>query len=473
MTVRTRLCPSPSGHSIHLGNLKTGIFNYVFAMQNGGDFLYKLDDTDQKRFIEGADKNILTDLKWAGIVPNEGHLIGGKYGPYKQSERQHIYKKYVDFLLDKGYAYKCYCTEEELNAKREDFLAKNPKNPFKYPGTCRVSKDLDKPYVIRFKAPTDGAIEFNDIVFGKKLFPNKENFDFVIARSEGGYLYNFCCVIDDIEMQITHIIRGSDHIKNYSQQHLLYEAFGATIPKMAHLSMMMNEQNQKLSKRDAAVLVSDYRDRLGYPPSAVVNFLIRFGWAHGDQEILSMQDIIEHFKLENCGKNDGKFNPKKFASIVFSHLKDKTLISDEEYARLLLPFMITRGIENITADQLVGLIPLVRTRSKTLVEAANELEPIYKDTIPDKDVATKILTNDAKGRLNDLCLFLKTVETWSEDNLRTKTQEWLTSCNSNIKDIGQPARVSIYGRTNSPDLFQVMSVLGKDTTLNRISRAIQ
>src|ERR1019366_4295722 len=481
--VRTRIAPSPSsrpadeknpnGYGIHIGNLKTGLVNYLFAMQNGGDFIYRVEDSDAARTTKGADKVILDDLIWSGVKPTEGHLIGGPHKSYLQSERKHIYQKYVNYLLDKNYAYKCYCDSVSLDKQREEALAKDPKNPWKYPGTCRhQTKDFDRPYVVRFKTPTDGAIDFDNIVFGKKSFINKENFDFVIARSDGSFLYNLTVVCDDIDMEISHIIRGADHIKNFSSQYMLYNAFNANIPKMCHLSMMLNEQGLKLSKRDAAVSVCEWKSS-GFSPMALNNYLIRFGWSFGNQELFSMEELISKFKLENCGKVDGRFNLKKFEHINTEHLKSTTLTPDASYAEHLSTFLLSLG-HDLTTEQIIPLIPLVRTRSKTFVEAANELDPILRTEITIDQVAKeKLITEQVKRYLSIYNNLLDTITTWTEDNIRAATSWWLTANNLVLKDIGQPVRLAIVGRTNSPELFQTMAAIGKDRVMKRIADIIK
>lgn len=473
MNVRTRISPSPSGNSIHIGNLKTAIFNYVFAKKHAGVFYYRVEDTDQKRAVDGAAENILRDLRWAGVAPTEGYLIGGPHGPYSQMERLGEYRKYVDHLLEKGFAYRCYCSERELNAKREEASKINPKAPFKYPGTCRnITKDMNKPFVIRFRTPTEGVIEYDDMVFGHRIAPNKENYDFVIARESGVVLYNAACVFDDISHRTTHIIRGADHLKNCPSQIMIYQALGANIPKMAHLTMLLNSEGGKLSKRDNSVSVSDYM-QAGFSPKALCNYLLRFGWSDGNREVFSLEDIVDAFDFDRCGKADGKFDAKKLASIQYSHLKSTSLTPTSEYIRHTIPFLKDNGID-ASYDEIAAAIPIVRERAKTFVDAAKELAPILQrgNIAMDADAAAKFLTSDNKPHLQRLHEFFSSVEEWNVDSLKDKTTSWLTSNNLTIKDVGQLLRVALVGRTQSPELFGVMGILGKDRTLQRIKDAI-
>lgn len=469
--IRVRISPSPSGQSIHIGNLKTALFNYLFAAKNGGVFYYRVENTDQAREVNGAAEVILNDLKWAGIAPTEGHLIGGQYAPYLQSDRIDIYRRYLARFLERGLAYVCRCREDELNRQREEASKTNPKNPWKYPGTCRdANYPLDANGVVRFRSPNDGAIEFDDIVFGKRIIPNKENFDFVIMRGDGSFLYNFACVVDDIEHRTSHIIRGMDHLKNVPYQILMYQAIGADVPRMAHLPMLLNLKGEKLSKRDGSTLVSEYREN-GFAPRALLNILARFGWSCGDQELFSLEEMTDKFRLEDCGRNNGKFDPVKFSAINHAHLKSDTLLPDHIYAHHTLPFLEQRGIKTDVSTTRT-LVPIIRHKCKTFIEAANELDPMLRDNIALDENAKKLITPEAKTKLSDYSKFLSELNDWTEIGIRTHTQIWLDMSNLTIKDIGQPVRASVFGRTQSPDLFKVMSALGKDMTLGRLQNVL-
>lgn len=476
--IRTRIAPSPSSSekTLHLGNCRTALYAYLVAKKAGGQsqYILRIENSDTARNVEGCAEGMLDDLMWLGIPPTEGYGTNNQpYGPYTQLEKLDRYRQMAEYLMERGLAYKCVCSEELLNAQREEAMKRNPKAPFKYPGTCRnLNRDPDKNYVVRFKAPLEGETIHDDLVFGRITYPHHENYDWVILRDNGTALYNFAVVIDDMDMHINYVIRGRDHSGgNTLQQSLFYKAFDANIPKWAHLSMVNNSEGKKLSKRDGAVSIKSVK-ALGYTPQSVINYIAKLGWGHGDKELFSLGELTELFDLKNCGKSDVKFDYKKFSAIAYEHLKSNTLTSDTTYADHLLPFLTAKGID-ICARRLTMLIPLVRTRSKTLLEAANELIPVLQQDITiDPSAAEKILTSEAKVKLSAYHTFLQSINDWTENNLRALTNDWLASQNLTIKDIGQPCRLSLTGRTQSPELFQLMSALGKDKVLNRIGNQL-
>lgn len=471
---RARFCPSPSG-SIHLGNAKTAIFNYLFAQRYNADLLFRIEDTDQARTVAGAADRILDELKWLGISFTMGYGTNNKpAGEYSQSGRLKSYQELAFSLLEKGLAYKCYCSEDELEFLRKEAFERNPKAPFKYPGTCRsIKQDLNKEFIIRFKAPTEGCIEFEDIAFGKRIIPNKENYDFVILRKDGSPLYNWAVVVDDgITDQITHVIRGSDHIKNMPQQLLLLEALGLPKPVYCHLPMLLNNQGAKLSKRDGSVSVSEFR-ALGYAPSAIVNYLIRVGWGYKNQEIFSMSELIEKFSLDAVGKNDAKFDPKKFEAINHAHLKNPELVSNDQYVKSLVPFLSSKGMKEIPHNSIIDALPMIRPRAKTLAEAADMLEPFLTDRLQ-LSITKDAIPSNLQPHINSLFeAFVETPETsWKENHLRTTIQKWLDTHQLLLKDVGAFLRLSLLGRSHSPELFQVMQFLGRDRSLRRLEKSV-
>ena len=479
MTVRTRIAPSPSSSekTLHLGNCRTALFAYLVAKKAGGNsqFILRIEDTDIARNVVGCEQGMLEDLKWLGIAPTEGYGTNNQpFAPYTQLERLPRYRELVEVLLSKGLAYKCVCSEELLNRQREEALARNPKAPFKYPGTCRsLNRDPDKGYVIRFKAPLEGETIHEDMVFGTIRYPHLENYDWIIMRENGIPLYNFSVMADDMDMEITHIIRGRDHSgQNTLIQMLLYKAFGANIPKMAHLPMVNSPDGKsKLSKRDGAVSAKGMREA-GYSPQAVISYLARLGFGYGDKELFTHDELVEAFDLSKCGRNDGRFDPNKFAATNYEFLKSPNLTSTTEYAYHLQPFLTAKGF-NLPQSEIEALVPLTRTRSKTFVEAANELEPLLRPDISmDEAVASKILTPEAKTKLSEYHSFLQNLQAWDENTIRDRTSEWLTRRGWTVKDIGQASRVAITGRTQSPELFQTMAALGKDKTVERIGKAL-
>jgi glutamyl-tRNA synthetase len=473
--IRVRFSPSPTGH-LHIGGVRTALFNWLWARKNNSKLILRVEDTDQKRSTPESKAVIFRDLKWLGLNWDEGEGVGGSFGPYEQMQRLDIYKYYADKLISKGHAYRCYCTEKELDAHRnslaEQRAAGNKGAFFKYPGTCRDRKDNpDKPFVVRFRAPTNGVVEYTDKIFGKMVVPNKENQDFVLMRSDGIPLYNFGAAIDDMTMGITLVARARDHQINTPPQILIYQALEAQHPEFCHMPLMMSATGEKLSKRHGAVSVSEYRNQ-GYTPAAILNYLARFGWGYGNQEIFTIGQLIDAFSWEGCGKNDGRFDAKKFASIQYEHLKTPSLVSDKEYAAHLFTHIEKLGITT-TIDHLTSLIPLTRTRSKTLVEAANELLPIlHKNIAIDPIAKEKFITADTIPDLHDYALLLEAIpqQNWNAQTIREYTTTHLLGRNKELKTISQPIRVCLTGRTNSPDLYDVMVALGKEATIERIMK---
>ncbi len=471
MKPRLRFAPSPSGY-LHIGGVRTALFNWLWARKTGGTFVLRVEDTDQERSSIESVRAILDSLTWLGLNWDEGPEVGGDFGSYFQSERKALYRSVTDQLIERGHAYRCYCTKEELDAQREALKAQNPKAAFVYPGTCRSRKDQpDKPYVIRFKSPTEGATEFHDKVFGLISTPNKSQQDFVLVRTDGYPLYNLAATVDDHEMGITFVGRGRDHIGNTPQQILIYRAMGWEPPQFAHLPMMLNAKGEKLSKRHAAVSTQDYKDR-GYTPAAVLNYLVRFGWSFGDKEIFSLDELVELFDWERVNKSDGKFDEKKFADVAFEHLKRPELTSLERYAASLQPFLAARGLEGVDEALLRQAIPGVRERARTLVDAANDLDFYFREPpTPDEKAVSKFLTPESKPRIAALAAMFEAQGDWSPAALEAAFKAWVEGQGLQLKDVAQPTRVALTGRSASPPLFDVLHVLGRERSLARLRRA--
>jgi glutamyl-tRNA synthetase len=474
--IRVRFAPSPTGY-LHVGGVRTALFNWLWARKNGGTFVLRIEDTDQERSTDESRQMILDALTWVGMDWDEGPGKGGAHGPYTQMERLGLYKEWSEKLIASGHAYRCYCTKEELDAQRKAVQAKDPKAQFKYPGTCRDRKDTpDLPFVVRFKAPTTGSVTYVDKVFGEIVTPNIENQDFVLIRKDGIPLYNFGAVVDDISMGITLVARGRDHMINTPPQILLYEAFGAKVPEFAHLPMINGPDGKKLSKRQppknsdgslVPVTCEDYR-ALGYTADAILNYLVRFGWSHGDQEVFSKKELVSIFGWEACGRGDGKFDPKKFLAISHEHLKSPALTSDDDYVKWVTPFVTARGL--VMNEKVVrAALPLVRERARTLVEAADAFDYFLRDTpVVDEKAAQKFLNAEAAPRLAKLADTLASESSWTKDALDLKTQAFLAAEGIEIKHVAQAARVALSGRGSTPGLFEVMEVLGRDVSLARL-----
>lgn len=475
--MRVRWAPSNTGADVHIGNVRTILYNYLEAKSKGGQTVFRIEDSDTARSKHEYAVAIANTLDWLGLKADDGFLIGGERGPYLQTDKLDRYMSVAKDLVAQGKAYYCYCTQEEMETARAK-LPQKEQAFFRYPGICRDKPvDPSNPhFVIRLKAPTDGFVEWNDSVFGKMRVPNKENLDWVIMRSNGIPLYNFGCVIDDVDQGITHIIRGRDHIINTPPQMLIYQAMGAAIPQMAHLGMILGQDGEKLSKRHASVSISEYR-AAGYTPSGILNYLARLGWGKGNQEIFSMPEMIAAFSINACGKNDSKFDPKKFAAIQYEHLKSQTLTPDTHYVELLFPFLLDQGYRAshegtlYPADKkkILRALPLIRSRAKTLVEAADEMAIFLNDVVvADKQYAD---CGTEKTRSYSLLAAIEMVQEWSADNLRHAVKTWLDQNALSMKDAGAFLRLALTGRERSPELFQVAAVLDRDTTLKRLHEA--
>jgi glutamyl-tRNA synthetase len=469
---RVRFAPSPTGY-LHIGGVRTALFNWLWARKFGGAFVLRIEDTDQERSTEESRRVILDAMKWLELDWDEGPGVGGAYGPYLQMERLPIYREFAEKLIANGRAYRCYCTKEELDAQRAALKEKDPKAMFRYPGTCRDRKDQpDRPFIIRFRAPESGELRYEDLVFGAVTTPNTAQQDFVLVRADGVPLYNFGAVVDDISMAITLVARARDHMVNTPPQIMIYEALGYKPPQFAHLPLMLAQNGDKLSKRHGAVSVEEYKN-LGYPPAGVLNYLVRFGWSHGDEEIFSREDLIQKFDFASVGRSDGKFDPKKFADVVFEHLKRPDLTPVRRYAKMVTPFLAANGIAQPDEAKLLHAIPTVRERARTLKEAADAMDYFFRAPAFDEKAQKKFLTPENAGKLVDLKSILLPVATWDEKNLEAAITGWLTAKNLAIKDIAQPARVSLTGRTVSPGLYEVLAVLGKDESIARLDRGIE
>jgi len=471
-TPRVRFAPSPTGY-LHIGGVRTALFNWLWARKHNGVFILRIEDTDQDRNTEDSRRVIVDALRWLELDWQEGPDVGGPHGPYSQMQRLPIYKEFAERLIDRKRAYRCYCTKEELDAQRAALKARDPKAMFTYPGTCRNRTDQpDKPFVVRFRALDAGSVTYHDLVFGTVTTPNSSQQDFVLVRSDGVPLYNFGAVVDDVTMGITLVSRGRDHMVNTPPQILIYQALGYAPPEFAHLPMMLAPSGEKLSKRHGAVSVDEYRT-LGYPPTGVLNYLVRFGWSHGDEEIFSKEELIKKFDFANVGKADGKFDPKKFADVAFEHLKRPDLTPVARYAKMVEPFLAEIGISNPDQVKLLRAIATIRERARTLREAADAMSYFFRSPVFDEKAKKKFLTPEHASRLGELKGLLAPISTWDEATLESTITAWLASKNLTMKDVAQPARVALTGRSVSPGIYEVLAVLGKEESLARFDHGIE
>ncbi|HEX7668576.1 MAG TPA: glutamate--tRNA ligase [Polyangiaceae bacterium] len=470
MALRVRFAPSPSGY-LHIGGARTALFNWLWARKNGGIFVLRIEDTDQDRSSLDSVRAILDALRWLGLNWDEGPEVEGPHGPYFQSERRARYRDACERLIADGKAYRCDLSKEELDQLRADYKAKNPKGEFVYKGPIRECKDPTKPHVVRFRTPRDGSTDFNDKVFGVVSTPNTEQPDFVLMRSDGFPLYNLGAVVDDHAMEISLVSRGREHIGNTPQQVMLYRALGWEPPDFAHLPLMLSPSGEKLSKRNASVAVHEYQDR-GYTPMGVLNYLARFGWSYGDQELFTREDLVRLFDFDRVGKSDGKFDEKKFADVAFDQLKRPELLGSADYVTAVLPFLAARGIESQDSERLARALPTIRDRAHTLVEAADLLDFYLREPPIVDEAARPLLTPASAEHLEIVRKICAESEPFTAVEVEGRVKAWLEGAGIKMKDVAQPVRVALTGRKASPGLFDVMVVLGRETTLSRLDRAV-
>jgi glutamyl-tRNA synthetase len=464
-TVRTRFAPSPTGY-LHIGGARTALFNYLFARHYGGNFILRIEDTDRERSTPEAIQAILDALTWLKLDWDEG--------PFYQTERYPLYKETVQKLLEQGRAYPCTCTPEELDTKRRQ--AQKEKRKPVYDGTCRPPEGTvptlpqHKPYTIRFRSPQKGSTTVTDAVKGTVVFDNRELDDLIIARSDGTPTYNFCVVVDDVDMGITHIIRGDDHLSNTPRQILLYEALGHTPPQFAHVPLILGTDKARLSKRHGATSVTAYKE-MGYFPDAVINYLVRLGWSHGDQELFSRQELIEKFSLDSVGKSAGVFNPEKFLWVNFQYLKTRPL---PRLAEDVVPFIRAKGW-TVPQDKawLEKVIAPLRERAKTLVELVDAARYFLTDDISmDEKAARKFLTAEMVPPLTQLNETLSGIDDFTEASIEEAFSTVLRESGLSMGQLAQPVRVALTGSTVSPGIHEVIAVLGKERTLCRLKSAL-
>jgi len=477
MSVRVRFAPSPTGY-LHVGGARTALFNYLFAKAQGGTFILRIEDTDAARSTDEAVTAILDSMRWLGLTWDEGPEVGGDYGPYFQSQRREHYAKHAAELREKGRAYLCYCTSEELEERRQKQLARG--EPPRYDRRCRTldAAELKRreaagmPAALRFSAPDKGETAWDDVVRGRVSFQNENLDDFVILRSDGFPTYNFACVVDDHEMAITHVIRGDDHISNTPRQILLDQAYGWTPPQFAHVPMILGPDGTRLSKRHGATSVAAYAE-LGFIPEAMVNFLALLGWSFdGTRELFTLRELEEVFKLERVGSNPAVFNIEKLEWMNGQHLKR---LSDEERTRLAIEFLRGRGHDLSARPEAwrTHLVLAIGDRMKTLMDAERygawafldelALDPVAWDEVREKP--------DSGPRLEALAERLERDSEYSLESLEAGTRGLAKELGIKAGDLMMIARVALTGRKVAPGLFEVMSLLGKDRAVSRLRDA--
>ena len=457
--VRTRFSPSPTG-SLHLGGAHTALFNWLIARHFHGAFILRIEDTDKERSKAEFVAEILDAMQWLGLEWDEG--------PYLQTERLGLYREYIDRLLAKGAAYYCDCSPEDLKVRREAALARGDKP--KYDGRCRSRNLGPGPHtVVRFRGPDTGATRWDDLIKGPIAFDNQELDDLVLLRSDGIPTYNFAVVVDDLSMGITQIIRGEDHIPNTPRQILIYQALGAELPRFAHMPLMLSPDRGKLSKRRGARSVLDYREQ-GFLSLALCNYLARLGWSHGDQEIFTREELIHYFTLEHATTSPGVFDEEKLLWINSQHLK---ALPAADLARELTPFLAKIGINDPDQAYLTRLVPTLSARCRTLVEMAEAARFYFQDPRPyEEKGAKKFLTPANVPILQDVARRLEAMPEFNEAALNQLFHDLAAETGLKMVNLAQPVRLALTGRTASPGLYEIIDILGKSETLQRIATAI-
>ncbi len=457
--VITRFPPSPTGF-LHIGGARTALFNWLFARHHGGKFILRIEDTDVVRSTDEAIKAILDAMEWLELTWDEG--------PFFQTQRLEIYREYLQKLLATGHAYYCECTPADLEERRQAALAAGRKP--KYDGRCRDRELGPGPNrVIRFRCPQVGTTVLNDLIKGPILFDNAELDDLVLQRSDGVPTYNFAVVIDDITMEITHVIRGDDHVPNTPRQILIYQALEVPLPHFAHVPMILGRDRAKLSKRHGATSVMAYQE-MGYLPEALVNYLVRLGWSHGDQEIFSREELIEHYSLENVGTSPAVFDPEKFLWLNAHYLRARR---PESLVPLVRPFLAARKYPDKPADYLAKAIPTLQPRTHTLVEMADAMKfYLVSEITCDPAAAKKHLTPAMIEPFTKLIHSLEKLDGFDEAALEHAFQEVAAAFSLKLGKIAQPVRVALTGQTVSPGIFEIVNVLGKETVLERLRRGL-
>ncbi|MDP3889302.1 MAG: glutamate--tRNA ligase [bacterium] len=462
-SVRVRFAPSPTGH-LHIGSLRTALFNYLFARHYNGAYLLRIEDTDLERSKAEYTRSIFSTLKWIGLEPDEPVII--------QSERINEHKKVVDQLMASGKAYRCYCSQEQVMVRHQE---RHPGDPFvKYDGFCRNKQKGEypnEPYAIRFALPTDrDEVVFDDIIRGRVAFPLNQLDDFIIVRSDGSPMYNFVVVVDDAFMNISHVIRGEDHISNTPKQIVLYEACGYEIPQFAHVPFILGPSGDRLSKRDAATSALEYC-QLGYLPDALVNYLVRLGWSHGDQEVFSRQELIEYFSLDQVGKKGAIFDINKLQWLNSVYLKEKTAADLYAYILTYINPDFSNQLAHWDENHIFNVIELYKDRVHTLAQLAQEIVHLYKgpDLFDEHDVK-KWVDAQALDFLKELLIQLESLDddAFSTVILSEMVKNFAKVKEAKLVTIAQPLRIALIGKSSGPGVFELLSILGKKECLRRL-----
>ena len=461
MTLRTRFAPSPTGY-LHIGGARTALYSWLHARKHGGRFVLRIEDTDRERSTEESVNAILEGMTWLGLEYDEG--------PFYQTRRFDRYDEVIQQLMDQGLAYYCYCSREELDAMREQAMARKEKP--RYDGRCRMRSEPREGVepVIRFKNPTEGAVVINDMIKGKVVISNSELDDLVIARSDGTPTYNLTVVVDDWDMGVTHVIRGDDHLNNTPRQINLLRALGAEPPIYAHVPMILGEDGKRLSKRHGAVSVMQYREE-GFLPEALLNYLVRLGWSHGDQEIFSLDEMIELFDVSDVNVAASTFNTEKLLWLNQQYIIAAPV---EEIAHHLSIHLGKLGIDPSEGPDILEVVAAQKERAQTLVEMAQISEFIYRDFEAfDETAAKKNLRPVAREPLEKMREALAAIDEWTAENLHQCVNEVAEALELKMGKVAQPLRVAVVGRAASPGIDVTLYLVGKAACLRRIDMALE
>ncbi len=459
MKVRTRFAPSPTGY-LHIGGARTALFSWLYAKKMAGDFILRIEDTDRERSTQEAVDAILEGMNWLGLDHDEG--------PFYQTHRYDRYKEVVQQLIEQGDAYYCNCSRERLDAMREEQMA-NKQKP-KYDGCCR-DKGLSAAddTVVRFKNPLDGAVEINDHVRGKVVISNQELDDLIIERSDGNPTYNLTVVVDDLDMQISHVIRGDDHLNNTPRQINILKALGAHIPEYAHVPMINGTDGKKLSKRRDAVSVMQYRDD-GYLKQAVINYLVRLGWSHGDQEVFSLEEMIEKFDIDDINKSSSSLNMEKLQWLNQYYMKQMT---PEQLAEEMQFYIQQENLDVSSGPDLAEVMKVYQERCSTLVELVEDIRFLYEDFAEyDAKQAKKQFKPDTKEVLETLKQAYASLQSWNAEAIHQVVEATVEKLEVGFGKVGQPLRLAVTGHGRSPSIDATLELLGQEKTLQRLQQAI-
>jgi glutamyl-tRNA synthetase len=460
MSIVTRFAPSPTG-LLHVGGVRTALFSWLYARRMQGKFILRVEDTDRERSTEEAVRVILEGMEWLGLKADEG--------PYFQTQRFDRYREVIAGMLKAGTAYHCYCTRQELDALREAQIARKEKP--RYTGICREHREprAGVAPVVRFKNPLEGAVVVEDLVHGAVTFQNAELDDLIIARSDGTPTYNFCVVVDDMDMGITHVIRGDDHLNNTPRQMNMLKALGATPPIYAHVPMILGPDGAKLSKRHGAVSVLQYAEE-GYLPDALLNYLVRLGWSHGDQEVFTREEMVAAFDIHDVNKAASAFNPEKLLWLNQQHMVRAA-------PAVLVPYLRSQlrrlGLDSTDQPLLEGVIVAQRERAKTMKEMAHNSRFFFTDQLEiDPKAAAKHLTGDAPQLLAQVRARLAALGSWDAVGIHAVLNDLSTQLGAGLGKIAQPLRVAVTGTSVSPPIDATLALLGRQRSLARIDAAL-